>query len=221
MTIKHALTCALLTITTTSCDRIDQLKAAIPDIDASDVDACGLYMKLGEPIESDWATHDWPTFAPIFETPPDAAADLSRCHALIASLGATIVTKPEGQSSATAVCKVVAFPFDFASRSIEQQAAVCMHESGHIVEQDRVGCKPWLVRYAKASGRIWSEAIQYATKDALLEHYGVPLATIEKEQTRRAKRFPGNYMLGRAVTGECVARIFSGVRERLRVRAGV
>ena len=203
---------------------IKDLKPAIADLGAKDIAKralCELYVREGMgQAEAAWA-HDWPKFAPLFQTPPDPAADLLWAQEQITTLGAVTLVKPPGQSSASAVCMVVAFPSDFEERSIEQQAAVTIHELGHLFEQKRVGCTAWLASYAKASGRTWKEATAYALKDAISERYGVSPAKIAKEQARRVERFPSKYMLSHVIDSACVERIFSGVRKALRDRTGV
>lgn len=203
---------------------IEDLKPAINDLDVEGIakDAlCDLYVREGREQAEQAFTHDWLFFAGLFQTPPDPAADLLWAQEKIAALGAITITKPKGQSSATALCMVVAFPHDFKDRSIEQRAAVTLHELGHLVEQKRVGCKPWLANYAKASGRTWKEATAYALKDAVSERYGVSPATITKEQQRRVEEFPEEYMLSHVIDSACAERIFTGVRKALRDRTGV
>ena len=203
---------------------IEDLKPAINDLDVEGIAKqalCDLYVREGREQAEQAFTYDWPVFAPLFKTPPDPAADLLWAQEQIAPLGAITITKPKGQTSASAVCMVVAFPSDFTERSIEQQAAVTIHELGHLKEQERVGCTAWLASYAKASGRTWKEATAYALKDAASERYGVSPAKIAKEQQRRVEKFPDSYMLSHVIDSKCVERIFTGVRKALRDRTGV
>ena len=203
---------------------IEDLKPAINDLDFEGIAKgvlCDLYVREGREQAEAAYTHDWPFFAGLFTTTPDPTADLLWAQEQIASLGAITITKPPGQSSASAVCMVVAFPSDFEERSIEQQAATTIHELGHLVEQRRVGCTAWLANYAKASGRTWKEATAYALKDAVSERYGVSPEKIAKEQKRRVSRFPDSYMLSHVIDSACVERIFTSVRKALRERAGV
>ena len=74
-----------------------------------------------------------------------------------------------------------------------------------------------------ASAVLWLPfvALAYLLGDAMLEKYGVGMASIEGKQRRRAAQFPSKYKLERTVSPECVAEYFGAIRGALRERAGV
>ena len=201
-----------------------RLLEAIQDLDVKGLakqQACGIYIARGRELaEGNWSG-DWQHFAHLFETKPDAAADLQYCRGELESLGVEIVTKAWESGAATAVCGKVLLPQGFEGRSVETQAATCLHEYSHVLSQKRIGCKPWLANYALASSRMANEGTAYALSDALMERYGIPLKDIEASAKRRAERFPESYMLTHVVESECVADYFKSIRRELRSRAGV
>jgi hypothetical protein len=201
----------------------EHIRDAVQDLDVQGIaqeHACGLYISEGRKHAEQIYAHDWPLFAPVFETPPNAAADLQWCMGSLQSLGIQVLSKHRSESS-TAVCDVVMFGAGFESRPVEEQAATCMHEAAHIYEQKRVGCKPWLLSYAKVSGRMSSEGTAYALYSAALERYGVPRESVERKARAQARRFPTSYGLARVLSSGCAEDYFAAIRRALRERAGV
>ena len=226
-TITLPAAIAALTITTAlipGCAPLKQhIKDAVQDLDVKGIaqdHACGLYISEGRKQAEQIYEHEWPLFEPVFKASLGAAADLQWCSDSLKDAGVQIVHKSRSDSS-TAVCGVVLFGADFNERKVEEQAAICMHELAHIYEQKRLGCKPWLLNYAKVSGRMSSEGTAYALSDAALERYGVPRQEIERRAKARAKRFPTNYGLSRVLSPECTHDYFSALRRTLRERTGI
>ena len=201
----------------------DHLKEAVQDLDVEGIaqeHACGVYISKGRESAEAIFKHEWPIFAPVFETHPNPAADLKWCTDYLGALEVKIVSKPMGTNS-TAVCGVVAFGLGFESQPIESQAAMCHHELAHILGQKRMGCKDWLVDYAHVSGRLAAEGTAYALSDAALARYNVSEADVYRQAERRAEGFPAAYGLSHTVTSECVGDYFGAIRRALRERAGV
>ena len=197
---------------------------AVVDIDVEGLardQACRLYRTKGEMLAENAFEHEWPRFAPIWETPPAPAADKAYCEGLIRDAGATIVTKQSDSGAASAVCFVAQFPRGFASRSIEEQAAITCHEGGHILEQQRMGCASWLATYAKTSGRLYMEGEYYVLYWALLERYGWTPEKAEAHIRKRAERFPERYAIPRAtISDSCTWSLWSSLRKTFRARTG-
>lgn len=201
-----------------------ELKDAVQDLDVKGLArdaACSVYVKNGRAHAEAAFEHEWPTFAPLFETPPDAAADLQWCKDTLAANGVQMVTRLSDTSSASAVCGAVLIPKDFEQRDVKYQAALCIHEATHILSQKREGCKQWVENYVKVSGRLAYEGVAYAMSDAVMARHGVSEAAILKISTRRAERFPKKYLLEHVVDGKCVGDYFAAIRNALRERTGV
>lgn len=225
--MKHRITFIILALASTSCDAVNTvaplLKDAIVDLDVEGLakdKACGLYTERGRELAEAAFEHEWPQFAPMFETPPDVEADRAFCEGLITGAGARIVTKQSDQGSASAVCMVAEFPKDFESRSPEERAAITCHEAAHILEQGRVGCVDWLQRYfVTISARMTFEGTAYALQMAILERHGWSPVRTGKHLDRIGTRFPDRYLIPREViSDECTPIYFGAIREALRER---
>ena len=87
----------------TSCAPLKQhIKDAVQDLDVQGIaqeHACGLYISKGRDQAEQIYASEWPLFAPVFETPPNAAADLQWCTESIRDLGAHITNKHRSESS--------------------------------------------------------------------------------------------------------------------------
>lgn len=207
-------------------DLLGKLKDAIVDIDPAQVGKerlCQAYMDKGRMLAEDAWTHQWPKFAPLWQTARDPATDLVYCHNLIMEAGATIVEKQSDSGAASAVCMQAQFPKDFESRPLGEQAAITCHEAAHILEQKTVGCVEWNAKYfATISARLTYEGTAYALMWALFERYGWSKEQAEAEIRRRAERFPERYSIPREIiTDECTFAHWSNIRGALRERAGV
>lgn len=203
-------------------EAVSQLKEAVQDLDVEGIakeHACGIYIDRGRASAEAAFAHEWPVFAPVFDTPPIPSIDLQWCTDYMGGLGVKIVSKPEGTAS-TALCGVVAFGAGFERWAVESQAEVCMHELSHILGQQRMGCGKWLANYATVSGRLSSEGTAYALSDAVQARYGVDEGTITERAKARAARFPVSYGLDKVVSSECVADYFGAIRRALRERTG-
>lgn len=206
-------------------DVVTKLKEAIQDIDPQGVvkaQLCERYMARGVVLaEAAW-TYQWPSFAPLWDKPPDPAADLAYCRGLIVDAGATIVTKTSDSGSATAVCFQAQFPQDFGDKSIEEQAAVACHEAAHILEQKTVGCLDWVALYfVTISARMTFEGTAYVLAVALLRRYGWSEARARTWLTKRAERFPERYSIPREViTDECTLDYWLAIEGAFRKRTG-
>jgi hypothetical protein len=201
---------------------LPHLKEAIQDIDVEGIakdHACGIYISKGRDSAEAIFANEWPIFEPVFKTPPNAHADLHWCRDSIKSMGVEVMAKPVDRSS-TALCDVVFFGAGFEGKSVEEQAATCQHELVHLLGQQRMGCKEWLIDYAHVSGRLAAEGTAYALSDAALARYGVPEEKIQELAADRAKRFPASYKLSNVLDSECVADYFGAIRRALRERAG-
>lgn len=201
-----------------------KLRDAVQDLDVKGLvrdAACSVYVKNGRASAEAAFEHDWPTFAPLFETPPDPAADLQWCKDTLAANGVQLVTRLDDTSSASAVCVAVLLPKDFEQRGVKYQAALCLHELSHSLGQKREGCKEWVADYVKVSGRLAKEGVAYALQDAAYARYGISEAAILKISTRRAERFPKKYLLEHVVDGKCVEDYFAAIRQALQERTGV
>ena len=172
---NYTLPLAAALLTLTSCatlkphiaKALPHIKEAIQDIDVEGLakeHACGVYISKGRDSAEAIFEHEWPIFKPLFDTPPNAHADLQWCLDSIHDMGVAVMGKPVDRSS-TAVCGVVFFGSDFESRPIEYQASVCGHELVHLLGQQRMGCKEWLIDYAHVSGRLAAEGTAYALGD--------------------------------------------------------
>lgn len=204
---------------------LENLKDAIQDIDPQGVakgKLCERYMAKGVVLaEAAW-TNEWKSFASLWGTPPDPAADLAYCHGLIVDAGADIVTKKSDSGSASAVCFQAQFPMDFGEKSIEEQAAITCHETSHILEQKRVGCRDWLALYfGTISARLTFEGTAYVLSAALLRRYGWPEERALAWLTKRAERFPERYSIPREViTDECTLDHWLAIESAFRQRTG-
>lgn len=206
----------------TACDP-SKIKTAVADLELPrelKPQACELYKQRGKELaESIWL-HDWPVFAPMWKTPPNAKADELFCRRVITGRGATFITKPPGSHSSTALFFVVALHPDFATWSDERRASTMCHEAAHIVWQHRRG-KMAAIDYLTVSGRLVTEGTASALGDAADERNGVSAKTIADSQARRAERFPKAYKVSKTVDAQCVAGYFAAIRQTLRDRAGV
>lgn len=214
------------TIKPFALDGFEKLKDAIADIDPANLakdQLCTQYMEKGRRLAEDSWTYEWPKFAPLWTTVADPAADLAFCRGLIEDAGAQIVTKKSDSSAASAVCFQAQFPENFDGKPIEYQAAITCHEAAHIKEQERVGCKDWLVTYfSTISGRLTFEATAYALMRALFVRYGWTEEEAHAEITRRAERFPERYSIPRAIiSDECTMVHWDGIYDSLVERAGL
>lgn len=231
-------TFALLLFTLTGCallekavmdpraaDLLGNLKDAIQDIDPQGVaktELCKRYKAKGVILaENAWRGH-WPQFASLWTTHPEPAADMTYCHGLIESAGATVVTKTSDSGSASAVCFQAQFPMDFDDKSVQEQAAITCHEALHILEQKTVGCADWLALYfGTVSARMTFEGTAYILGAALLRRYGWPEERITRYLRKRAERFPERYSIPREViTDECTWEYWMGIQSEFRKRTG-
>ncbi len=207
-----------VTLAVSGCATLTRLKTAIADLDVKGPATCELYVQKGRGIaEAAW-THDWPVFAPMLDTPPDAEADEAFCRRVITDRGAKILTKPPGQQHSTAVVFAVFLDPDFESRSAVRQAATMCHEAVHIVWQHRVGIPMAIADYATVSGRLSTEAVAYAWGDMVLSRNGVTPEWIVGARRQRADRFPETYKLSRLVSSECVYDYLTAVSDALEER---
>lgn len=221
--MKTSPTLIIAALLTLACVPFERLKTAIADLDIPPGDrdrSCEWHAQHARgQAENAWS-YDWPTFAPMFETPPDPARDEAFCRGIIEAAGATFASKTESNSS-TAICRLVALGADFETWPAERRAAVMCHEAAHIVEQGRMGCGYWGVSYATFSGRLASEGTAYALGDAVLERHGWTPGQLAAAQAKRAAAFPERYRLPpRVVTSECVLDYFGRLRAALADRSG-
>lgn len=204
---------------------LGDLKDAIQDIDPEGVaktKLCERYRDKGVVLaEAAWR-NTWPSFAPLWATPPDPAADLAYCHGLIVKAGADIVTKKSDSGSASAVCFQAQFPQDFDDKSIQQQAAITCHEAFHILEQKTVGCVDWLALYfGTISARMTFEGTAYVLAGGLLRRYGWSDDRVLAWLGKRAERFPERYSIPRQViTDECTRDHWLAIDSAFRKRTG-
>lgn len=220
--------CALLDKATSDPrvgDVVTKLKEAIQDIDpqgAAKTKLCERYMAKGVILAENAWEDQWPSFAGLWDTPPDPAADLAYCRGLIVDAGATIVTKTSDSGSATAVCFQAQFPQDFGDKSIEEQAAIACHETLHILEQKHVGCADWLALYfGTVSARLTFEGTAYVLAGAYLRRYGWSEARVRSWLTKRAERFPERYSIPREIiTDECTLDHWLAIEGAFRERTG-
>lgn len=206
-------------------DVLGKLRDAIVDIDPHTIvkhKLCEAYWSKGVVLaEAAWAAQ-WLYFAPLFATKMDPAADLAYCEGLIRDAGAAIVAKRTDSTAATALCFQVQFPRNFGDRSIEERAATTCHEAVHILEQGRVGCGDWAVKYfATISARLTYEGLGHTVQWALLESYGWSADRASSYIRRRADRFPENYSVPREIIPDsCAFDHWSAIRGALRERSG-
>lgn len=204
---------------------IGNLKDAIQDIDPKGVakgKLCERYKAKGVVLAENAWTNEYPSFAPLWDTPPSPAADMAFCQGLIRDAGATIVTKTSDSGAASAVCFQAQFPQDFGEKSIEEQAAITCHEAAHILEQGRVGCVDWLALYfGTVSARLTFEGTAYVLAADVLRRYGWSEARITAYLRKRAERFPERYSIPRQIiTDDCTWEYWMAIQTEFRKRTG-
>lgn len=182
---------------------------------------CNEYMSaLKGPAEEAWASV-WPGI----QSRMDAAAVggpaslEAGCNQYLTDMGVTVIPKPNGKSSATALSFFLAVPERYGTLSPAENARWCWHEAAHIAVQREFGEARFIKQYVNIWGRVVHEALSNAVGDYAMHLTGVSDADRKAHHDRFSATFAQDYLLSKGklrdllLPRECSVKLFRAFQD--------